>query len=120
MTDPLSIRMLRYLEGRASAGEVAELNAILLEDREARAQFLGLSAQAQLLHELTAPEDSDGPATGFEEGISVDYVFEELVANRTLKNFFIEAADTHLDIWRNHRDVCRRFEEIQVLLTDIN
>ncbi len=58
MTDPLSIRMLRYLEGRASAGEVAELNAILLEDREARAQFLGLSAQAQLLHELTAPEEA--------------------------------------------------------------
>lgn len=70
--------------------------------------------------ELTAPEDSDGPATGFEEGISVDYVFEELVANRMLKNVFIEAADTHLDMWRNHRGICRRFEEIQSSLTEIN
>lgn len=70
--------------------------------------------------ELTSPDDSDGPATGFEEGISVDYVFEELVANRTLKNVFIEAADTHLDMWRNHRGICRRFEEIQSSLTDMN
>ena len=70
--------------------------------------------------EMTAPEDSDGPATDFEEGIGVDYVFEELVANRTLKNVFIEAADTHLDMWRNHIGLCRRFEEIQSLLTDVN
>ena len=69
---------------------------------------------------LAAPEDIDGPATGFEDGISVDYAFEELVANRTLRNVFIEAADTHLDMWRNHRGVCRRFEEIQSLLTEMN
>ena len=68
--------------------------------------------------EFTAPEFNAGPATGFEEGISVEYVFEELVDNRTLKNVLIEAADTHLDMWRNHRDVCRRFEAIQSLLTD--
>ena len=70
--------------------------------------------------ELTAPDDNDGPATGFEEGIRVNYVFEELVANRTLKNVFIEAADTHLDMWRNHRGICRRFEEIQSLLTEMS
>ena len=70
--------------------------------------------------EMVAPEDSDGPATGFEEGISVDYDFEELVANRTLKNVFIEAADTHLDMWRNHVGLCRRFEEIQSSLTNLN
>ena len=70
--------------------------------------------------ELTAPDDVDGPATGFEEGIRVKYVLEELAANRTLKNVFIEAADTHLDMWRNHREVCRRFEQIQSLLTEIN
>lgn len=70
--------------------------------------------------DLTAPEDRDGPATGFEDGISVDYVFEELVANRTLKNVFIEAADTHLDMWRNHKGICRRFEEIQSSLTEMN
>lgn len=70
--------------------------------------------------ELTEREDSDGPATGFEDGISVDYVFEELVANRTLRNVFIEAADTHLDMWRNHRGICRRFEEIRSSLTAMN
>jgi hypothetical protein len=69
---------------------------------------------------LQVPDDADGPATGFEGGISVDYVLEELVANRTLKNVFIEAADTHLDMWRNHRAVCRKFEEIQSSLTEIN
>jgi hypothetical protein len=61
-----------------------------------------------------------GPDTRFEEGISVDYVFENLVANRTLKNVFIEAADTHLDMWRNHREVCWRFEEIESLLSAMN
>jgi hypothetical protein len=66
------------------------------------------------------PENGDGPATGFEDGISVNYVLEELVANRTLKNVFIEAADTHLDMWRNHRHVCRKFEEIQSSLTKMN
>ena len=66
------------------------------------------------------PEYSDGPATGYEDGISVSYVFEELVANRTLKNVLIEAADTHLDMWRNYRDVCRKFEEIQSALADMN
>ena len=70
--------------------------------------------------ELTMPDDSEGPATGFEEGISVDYVFEDLVANRTLNNVFIEAADTHLDMWRNHRGICRRLEEIQSSLTEMN
>jgi len=69
---------------------------------------------------LQVPEDSDGPATGFEDGISVNYVLEELVANRTLKNVFIEAADTHLDMWRNHRNVCGKFEEIQSSLTEMN
>ncbi len=69
---------------------------------------------------LQGPEDGDGPATGFEDGISVNYVLEELVANRTLKNAFIEAADTHLDMWRVHKDVCRKFEEIQNLLTANN
>lgn len=56
--------------------------------------------------------------TVFEDGISVDYVFEELTANRTLRNVFIEAADTHHDMWRNHWDVCQRFEEIQSSLTE--
>ena len=60
-----------------------------------------------------------GPDTRFEAGISVDYVFEDLVANRALKNVFIEAADTHLDMHRNHREVCRRFEETQSLLTEM-
>lgn len=58
--------------------------------------------------------------TDFEDGISVDYVFEELIANRTLRNVFIEAADTHHDMWRNHWGVCRRFEEIQSSLTEMN
>lgn len=70
--------------------------------------------------DLQVPEDSDGPATGFEDGISVNYVLEELVANRTLKNAFVEAADTHLDMWRIHRDVCRKFEEILSLLSEMN
>jgi hypothetical protein len=69
---------------------------------------------------LQVPEYSDGPATVFEDGISVNYVLGELVANRTLKNVFIEAADTHLDMWRNHRDVCLKFEEIQSSLTEMN
>lgn len=69
---------------------------------------------------LQLPEDFDGPATGFEGGISVNYVLEELVANRRLKNVFIEAADTHLDIWRSHRDVCRKFEDIQTSLAGMN
>ena len=69
---------------------------------------------------LQVPEDSDGPATEFEDGISVNYLLEELVANRTLKNVFIEAADTHLDMWRNHRHVCQKFEEIQSSLTEMN
>ena len=69
---------------------------------------------------LQVPEDSDGPATAFEDGISVNYVLEELVANRILKNVFIEAADTHLDMWRNHRHVCQKFEEIQSSLTEMN
>jgi hypothetical protein len=70
--------------------------------------------------ELPEPKDIDVPDTSFEDGISVDYVLEELVANRTLKNVFIEAADTHLDMWRNHSDVCRKFEDIQSLLTEMN
>lgn len=70
--------------------------------------------------ELPEPRDLDVPDRSFEDGISVDYVLEDLFANRTLKNVFIEAADTHLDMWRNHRDVCRRFDEIQSLLSDMN
>ena len=68
---------------------------------------------------LQVPEVSDGPATVFEDGISVNYVLAELVANRTLKNVFTEAADTHLDIWRSHKDVCGRFEDIQSSLNEI-
>jgi hypothetical protein len=67
-----------------------------------------------------APDGGNGPATGFEDGIKVNYVLEELVANRTLKNAFIEAADTHLDMWRNHGEVCRKFEEIQASLNEMN
>ena len=70
--------------------------------------------------ELPAVEVIDGPPTGFEEDISVDYVLEELAANRTLKNVFIEAGDTHLDMLRNQRHVCRKFEEIQSSLTEMN
>ena len=69
---------------------------------------------------LQVPEDSDGPATGFEDGIRVSYALEELLANRTLKNVFIEAADTHLDIWRIHREVCRKFEDIHSSLAEMN
>jgi hypothetical protein len=69
---------------------------------------------------LQVPEDGDGPATGFEDGISVNYVLEELLANRALKNVFVEAADTHLDMWRNHRYACRKFEEIQSSLAEMN
>ena len=69
--------------------------------------------------ELPAPLESDLVDTRFEDGISVDYVFEELVANQTLENVFIEAADTHFDMWRNHRDVCRRFEDIQSSLSEM-
>jgi len=67
-----------------------------------------------------APDGGNGPATGFEDGIKVNYVLEELVANRTLKNVFIEAADTHFDMRRNHRQVCGKFEEIQSSLTKMN
>jgi hypothetical protein len=63
--------------------------------------------------DLPEPKNIDAPDRSYEEGISVEYVFDELVANRTLKNVFIEAADTHLDMWRNHQDVCRKFREIQ-------
>jgi hypothetical protein len=70
--------------------------------------------------ELPRPEDSAVLATDFEDGISVDYVLEELTANQTLKNVFIEAADTHLDMWRNHWEVCQRFEEIQASLAKMN
>jgi len=69
---------------------------------------------------LPEPREIDVPDTSFEDGISVDYVLEDLIANQTLKNVFIEAADTHLDMWRNHRDVCRKFEEIQSSLTEMN
>jgi hypothetical protein len=69
---------------------------------------------------LPALAQRNGPDTGFEDGLSVDYVLEELIANRTLKNVFIEAADTHLDMWRNHSEVCRKFEEIQSSLSEIN
>jgi hypothetical protein len=67
-----------------------------------------------------ALEDRDGFDTRFEDGISVMYVFEELVANRTLNNVLIEAADTHLDMWYHHRDLCRRFEEIRSSLAEMN
>ena len=70
--------------------------------------------------ELPEPKDIDVPDTSFEDGISVDYVLEDLIANQTLKNVFIEAADTHLDMWRNHMDVCRKFEEIQSSLAEMN
>jgi hypothetical protein len=70
--------------------------------------------------ELPEPKDIDAPDTSFEDGISVDYVFEDLIANQMLKNVFVEAADTHLDMWRNHMDVCRKFEEIQSSLTEMN
>jgi hypothetical protein len=69
--------------------------------------------------ELPEPRDIDVPDTSFEDGVSVNYVLEELLANKTLKNVYIEAADTHLDMWRNHRDVCRRFEDIQSSLTEL-
>jgi len=65
---------------------------------------------------LPVPGESDGPDTRFEDDIGVVYVFEELVNNRILKNVFIEAADTHLDMWRNHSEACGKFEEIQSLL----
>jgi hypothetical protein len=71
--------------------------------------------------ELPALDDSDVRDTVFfEDGISVVYVLEELVANQTLKNVFIEAADTHLDMLRHNKDLCQRFEEIQFSLTEIN
>ena len=69
--------------------------------------------------DFQAPDDNDGPATSFEQGISVNYVLEELVANRTLRNVFIEAADTHLDMWRNHKEACRKFEEIRSSLNEM-
>jgi hypothetical protein len=69
---------------------------------------------------LQTPEETDGPATGFEDGIRVNYVLEELVANRTLNNVFIEAADTHLDMWRNHNEVCGKFEEIRSSLNEMS
>ena len=70
--------------------------------------------------ELPEPKDIDVPDTSFEDGIRVNYVFEDLIANQALKNVFIEAADTHLDMWRNHNFVCRKFEEIQSSLTEMN
>ena len=70
--------------------------------------------------ELPEPKDIDVPDTSFEDGISVDYVLEDLIANRTLKNVFIEAADTHLDMWRNHSEDSQNFEEIQNSLTKMN
>lgn len=70
--------------------------------------------------EFPALTDRDGFNTHFEDGISVVYVLEELVANRILKNVLIEAADTHLDMWYHHRDLCRGFEEIQASLTEMN
>jgi hypothetical protein len=52
----------------------------------------------------------------FEEGISVDYVFDDLVANNTLKNLLLEAADTHVDMWVHHRVLCERFGELKTSL----
>jgi len=60
-----------------------------------------------------ALEGSEVENLDFEAGIGVEYEFEELVANRTLKNVLIEAADTHLDMWIHHTVLCRRFGEIQ-------
>ena len=48
------------------------------------------------------------------------YGVELLVANRSLKNVFIEAADTHLDMWRNHQGVCRKLEGIRSSLSAMN
>ena len=47
-------------------------------------------------------------------------MFEELVANRILKNILVEAADTHIDMWRNHWEACQKFEELQSLLAEMN
>jgi len=69
---------------------------------------------------LPSVEDNDVEGNVFEDGISVEYVFEELVANQTLKNVFIEAADTHLDMTFYNRYLCKRFEEIQSSLTEMN
>jgi hypothetical protein len=70
--------------------------------------------------QLPAIEDSAVEDLNFEDGIGVEYEFDELVANATLKNVFIEAADTHLDMWIHHRELCRRFAEIQFSLTGVN
>ena len=115
--------LLKDLENAELRNRIAEL-PVSIEgaqswDRDSRGSLQAAVAEVAKVVDLEyhgkllAPEDSDGPATGFEDGIRVNYVLEELVANRTLKNTFIEAADTHLDMWRIHRDLCLRFEEIQ-------
>ena len=115
--------LLKDLENAELRNRIAEL-PVSIEgaqswDRDSRGSLQAAVAEVAKVVDfeyhgkLLAPEDSDGPATGFEDGIRVNYVLEELVANRTLKNAFIEAADTHLDMWRIHRDLCLRFEEIQ-------
>ena len=122
--------LLKDLENAALRNRIAELpvwiegaRAWELDSRGSlRAAVAEVTKAVDFEHhgKLRVPEISDGPATGFEEGISVSYVLEDLVANRTLKNVFIEAADTHLDMWGNHRLACRKFEEIQSSLTEMN
>jgi hypothetical protein len=119
--------LLKDLENAELRNRVAELPVWIAGARSwdtdsrgsLRAAIAEVTSAVEFEHDGNLPvEVADGPDVAFEQGISVDYVFDELVANRTLKNVFIEAADTHLDMLRNHRHVCQKFEEIQSLLTD--
>ena len=61
-------------------------------------------------------DDEEFVEPDFEAGITVDYDFDELVANTTLKNLLLEAADTHVDMWTHHRVLCERFGELKASL----
>jgi hypothetical protein len=70
--------------------------------------------------QIPAFDNNEFEDIDFEEGISVKYEIDALVANPTLKNVLIEAADTHVDMWVHHRVLCTRFDEIQSSLAKID
>ncbi len=122
--------LLKDLDNAELRNRVAELpvwiDGVRNWDHEYRNSLGAAVAEVAEAVDLELPDDfempayTEGPATGFEDSIRVRYVFEELVANRSLKNVFIEAADTHLDMWRNHQGVCRKLEGIRASLSAMN
>ena len=122
--------LLKDLENAELRNRIAALTVLIEETRSwgddtrgslrAAVAEVAKAVEFEYHGEFPALEDRDGFDTRFEDGISVVYVLDDLVANSTLKNVLVEAADTHLDMWYHHRYLCRRFEEIQSTMTEMN